>query len=59
MTTQGVSNLCGNPQLEALVTFPATKFYPHNKTNNVNLTITSNAINWGIRNLRLSFQVCD
>jgi hypothetical protein len=57
--TTGVSNLCGNVQKEAFVTYSATKFYAHSNSNNVNLTITSNASNWGIRNMRLAFQVCD
>lgn len=59
ITTEGVSDLCGSAEREGFVTYPATIFYPHNNTNNVNLTITSNAINWGIRNVRLSYQVCD
>lgn len=41
------------------MTYPATKFYNHTKNTNVNLTITSNATNWGVRNIRLAFQVCD
>ncbi len=59
ITTEGISDLCGGSELEGFVTYPATIFYPHNSTSNVNLTITSNAVNWGIRNLRLSYQVCD
>lgn len=59
ITTQGISNTCGGSALEAFVTYPATKFYPHSNLQNVNLTITSNATNWGIRNLRVAYQICD
>lgn len=59
MTTEIVSDICANDSLEAFVTYPATRYYAHTRTENVNLTITSNSTNWGIRNFRLAFQVCD
>jgi hypothetical protein len=55
-----VSNICGDSNYpEVFTTFPATKFFNHNSTSNVNITIISNAVNWGIRNFRVALKVCD
>jgi hypothetical protein len=60
INTVGISSVCGGPDKEVFQTYPATKFFKHKNTQNVNITIrSSNTANWGIRNFRLSLHVCD
>jgi hypothetical protein len=55
-----VSNICGDSNHnEVFTTYPATAFFKHNSVSNVNITIVSNAVNWGIRNFRIALKVCD
>ena len=44
--------------MESFSTYPPTAFFPHNKTDNVNLTIVGDTF-WGLRDLRVVYQVCE
>jgi hypothetical protein len=58
LTLTGMSNVCGGTSPETFTTFPPTQFYANTLTSNVNLTIVANT-QWGIRDFRIVYQVCD
>ena len=50
INTVGISSICAGPNKEVFQTYPATKFFNHTNTENVNITIrSSNSDSWGIR----------